>query len=407
LTPGRGSALYSNIVRRIPAVTPLLVGLLLALNAAGAHAQGYNRYEGQFGQPIDASVDDLTNTPTTYVGRAVRTHGTLEMTNFSRQVTPALRGTFGSYIFLTPVSEVQFEWEQEAKRWYGKEVEITGVFGEGSDQSTGQHVFHITFWAYLGPPDKELPKDVKAQVVSLEDLVGKPGKYDNRIIHVVGKFRGQNLYGDLPARSERNSRDWVIKDELYAVWVSGQKPKGDGWALDPKLKRDTGKWLDVVGRPTTIGTVTYLQAMLVSLGAPPKPTSDAAPPPPPPERPKLPPVVVFSLPLDGDREVPATGRFAVQFSKDMNEESFKGRVLLRYAGRPQPGDRGFDAARITYDGGRRALIVDPADVLRSGRVLELILLPGIVDIDGLSLEARPGRMAGQFAEVLRYQVSLN
>ena len=62
---------------------------------------------------------------------------------------------------------------------------------------------------------------------------------------------------------------------------------------------------------------------------------------------------------------------------------------------------------MTYDGGRRALIVDPGDVLRPGRVVELILLPGIVDIDGLALETRPGRMAGQFAEVLRYQVGLN
>jgi hypothetical protein len=189
------------------------------------------------------------------------------------------------------------------------------------------------------------------------------------------------------------------------VWVSGRKSKGEGWALDPKLKRDTGKWLDVVGRPNTIGGVTYIDAMLVSLGTPPKPTAEAAPAPPPPERPKVPPVVVFSLPLDGDREVPPTGRFAVQFSKDMNEESFKGRVILRYAGRPQPGDRGFDAAKVTYDGGHRALFVDPGDVLRSGRVVELLLLPGIVDIDGLPLESRPGRMVGQAAEVLRYQVA--
>ncbi len=177
----------------------------------------------------------------------------------------------------------------------------------------------------------------------------------------------------------------MIKDDLYAVWVSGRKPKGDGWALDAKLKRDTGKWLDVVGRPTTIGGVTYLQALQVSLGSAPKPTADAAPPPPPPEKPKLPPVVVFSLPLDGDREVPPTGRFAVQFSKDMNEESFKDHVLLRYAGRVQPGDRDFSGAKV----------------------LELLLLPGIVDVDGLPLETRPGKMVGQAAEVLRYQVSLN
>ena len=386
----------------------VLVLALLAVGAAPARAQnGYNRYEAQYGEPVDASIDDLTETPSAYLGRAVRTHGVLEISNISREVRPSLRGTFGHYILLYPVTEVQFEWEQEAKRWYGKEVEITGVFGQGADQTTMQVYYNIVFWAYLGPPDKELPKDVKSQLVSLEELLSRPGKYDNKIVHVVGKFRGQNLYGDLPARSQRNSADWVIKDDLYAVWVSGRKTKGDGWALDPKLKRDTGKWLDVVGRPTTISGVTYLQALQVSLGSPPKPTADAAPPPPPPERPKVPPVVVFSLPLDGDREVPPTGRFAVQFSKDMNEESFKDRVLLRYAGRPQPGDRDFSGAKVTYDGGRRALIIDPGDVLRSGRVLELILLPGIVDMDGLPLETRPGKMVGQAAEVLRYQVSLN
>jgi hypothetical protein len=300
---------------------------------------------------------------------------------------------------------VQFEWEQEARRWYGKEVEITGVFNQGADQTTGRTHYGIVFWAYLGPPERELSKDVKSQLVSLEEVVTKPGKYDGKVLQVVGKFRGQNLYGDLPARSQRSSGDWVIKDDLYAVWVNGRKPKGDGWALDPKLKRDTGKWLDVVGRPTTIGGVTYIQAMQVSLGSAPRANVDVAPPPPPPERPKVPPVVVFSLPLDGERDVPSSGSFAVQFNKDMNEESFRGRVLLRYAGRPQPGDRDFDAAKVTYDGGRRTLIVDPGDVLRSGRVLELVLLPGIVDVDGLPLETRPGKMVGQAAEVLRYQVA--
>jgi hypothetical protein len=115
-------------------------------------------------------------------------------------------------------------------------------------------------------------------------------------------------------------------------------------------------------------------------------------------------VVVFSLPLDGDREVPTDGRFQVQFSKDMNEQSFKGRVILRYAGRTMPGDRGFDGAKLSYDGGRRTLTVDPGDVLRPGRQIELIFLPGIVDMDGLALAPRPGNVVGNAAEVLRFQV---
>jgi hypothetical protein len=382
----------------------VLLVAILTLAGPGARAQyvspGFDRYTAQFGEPVDVTVDDLINTPSAYSGRSIRTKGMLEIATGTALtgnsgIQPAFRGSFGAYVLLTPVSDISFEWDQEAKRWYGKEVEVTGVFQSNQ----------IAFWAYIGPPDKVLPKDLKTTLISLEELVSRPGKYDGKAVHVVGKFRGRNLYGDLPAKSERNSSDWVIKDDLYAVWVTGRKPKGDGWALDANLKRDTGKWMDVVGRPTTVANVTYLTALQVVLGAPPKPNADAAPPPPPPERPKVPPVVVFSMPLDGDREVPPTGRFAVQFSKDMNEESFKGRVLLRYAGRPQPGDRDFDAAKLTYDLGRRALIIDPGDVMRSGRVVELVLLPGIVDLDGMALEPRPGKQVGQAAEVLRYQVA--
>jgi hypothetical protein len=58
---------------------------------------------------------------------------------------------------------------------------------------------------------------------------------------------------------------------------------------------------------------------------------------PPPEKPKKPPVVVFALPLDGDVEVAPDSRFVVQFSKDMDESTFDGHVLLRYTGPVLPG----------------------------------------------------------------------
>jgi hypothetical protein len=115
-------------------------------------------------------------------------------------------------------------------------------------------------------------------------------------------------------------------------------------------------------------------------------------------------VVAFSLPLDGEREVPPDSVFLVQFSRDMDEPSLKDRVLFRYAGRPQPGDNALDAVKISYDGGLRTLRVDPGDLLRPGRVVELVLLPGIVDIDATPLETRPGIRAGSSADVLRFQV---
>jgi hypothetical protein len=200
----------------------------------------------------------------------------------------------------------------------------------------------------------------------------------------------------------------VIKDDVFAVWVTGKKPKGSGWSLDASLKRDTGKWLQVMGRVRARKGVVTLEAMDVVLSKAPQPIvaaeAKAEPTPPPRPKPKRPPVVAFSLPLDGEREVAPDSVFQVQFSRDMDEASFKDRVLFRYAGRTQPGDNALDAVKISYDGGLRTLRVDPGDLLRAGRIVELVLLPGIVDIDGSPLETRPGVRAGASVDVLRFQV---
>jgi hypothetical protein len=91
----------------------------------------------------------------------------------------------------------------------------------------------------------------------------------------------------------------------------------------------------------------------------------------------------------------------------MDQSTFAGRVVLRYSGPVLPGDRPFDGARLIYDEGRRALTVDPGDVLRPGRQIELILRPGIVDIEGLPLASRKGPVAGNdVVDVLHYLVGI-
>ena len=159
------------------------------------------------------------------------------------------------------------------------------------------------------------------------------------MVRVVGKFRGRNLYGDLPSRSQRDSDDWVIKDDLYAVWVSGKKPKGSGWAAR-RRPQARHRQVDRGGRPPeTVNGVTYLRAIEVKLTTP--PSADRSRPSRHRRRPSGPrcaPVVVFALPLDGDAEVARDSRFVVQFSKDMDEATFAGHVLLRYAG-PRPARR--------------------------------------------------------------------
>jgi len=336
----------------------------------------------------------------------VRTKGRLELLMASTQRQYTLRGTFGETVLVLPVPDVGGEFEQEAGlHWMGKEIEVTGLFQQSTvAANNGGPRFLITFWSYTGPPE-EVKGPIAAKSLTLEELVTRPGKHDGQTVRVVGKFRGRNLYGDLPGRSELRSSDWVVKDDLFAVWITNKKPKGPGWDLDASLKRDTGKWLEIIGQPQTRAGVVYIRAVQVNLTTPPTPTAEAQPPSPPPPKPKLPPVVVFALPLDGESDVPQDSHFIVQFSKDMNEESFRGRVVMRYSGPVRPGDRPFVGLHMSYDGGHRALLIDPGDTLRPGRRVEILLLPGIADIDGMALIPRPGKQPSDFVDVFSWQVA--
>jgi hypothetical protein len=243
-------------------------------------------------------------------------------------------------------------------------------------------------------------------LVSLDALVTTAGKRDGQTVRVLGRFRGHNLFRDLPAGSRRGRRDWVIKDELHAVWVLDKPAKGKGWSLDGSEKSEAPRWVEVVGRPETVRGVTYLHAQKVNLAtapalqsAAPAPTPEGRPPPAP-----VPPRLIFAMPLDGDEGVVPETRFVLQFSKDMQAASFAGRVQLRYAGPAQPGERDFEAVALDYDAGRRALTVNPGDLLGAGRELELRLLRGIVDIDGLGLLARGGAEGEETTDVLRFRV---
>lgn len=395
---------------RVAFVLCAAAAAVLALLAPAAAQGQYTReseYDRLYGQPVDVSITDLVNNPEAYRSRAVRTRGRLEVGSGGLRNNLTLRDSFGAGAAIAPLDEIRGHWDQEALAMMGQEVEITGVVqaptSEDVARDPGMARILIRFWSYQGPPEKQSPDMLKkASEVALESLVTRPGGRDGQLVRVIGKFRGHNLYGDLPSRSQRQRGDWVIKDEAFAVWVTGKKPKGKGFDLDASLKRDTGKWLEVIGKPATRGGVTYIQAVQVSLSAPPTPTAQALPPPPPPERPKVPPVIVFAMPLDGEGGLPADSRFIVQFNKDMDETSFKDHVLLRYAGPMRPGDQPLNNVKVTYDRGFRALTVDPGMALAAGRQLELVLLPGIVDTEGLPLTSRASPVADGIADILRF-----
>ena len=393
---------------------PALLALVLAFPGPavaqyGVGQYGVNEYEMQYGEPIDVTIESLAMMPESYYERAVRVSGKLDMlANAGRSSGSPLAwalGDFGSRVVIAPVRAVAARFEDDARRWVGREIEITGVVQQGTNPETQQQGAMIYFWKYYGPQERKPEDRPAAPQATLEDLLTRLGQWDGETVRVVGQFRGANLYGDLPSASRRRSSDWVLKNDVFAVWVTGQKPRGSGWRLDPQLRRDTGKWLAVEGRVRTVNGIVYVDAQKVTLAKAPSPTAKAKDVPPTPPPPLNPPVIVVYLPREGARNVPPDTVFQVQFSNDMEETSFEGRVGLRYAGRPRPGDRVLDAITISYDIGRRALKVDPGDLLRAGRMVELILLPGIVDLDDQPLEARPGHDPGGAADVLRFQIA--
>ena len=232
-----------------------------------------------------------------------------------------------------------------------------------------------------------------AAAIDIAELIDDPDPWLSRRVEVIGKFRGNNLFGDLSIKDKRTPRDFVIKTAEDAIWVTGMRPAGNGFRFDPKRRRDTGKWLRVYGRPWTADGMIYLRAERIELTDPPDDASlepvdiriaekEAR------EAEVSLPRVVFSLPLDGEREISLDSEFRVQFSNRMAADSFHAAVDLLYADDPTY-DNPFPDLELTYDDGSRTLLVVPHASLDPGREVHLILYREIEDEHGQHLEPHP------------------
>jgi hypothetical protein len=95
-------------------------------------------------------------------------------------------------------------------------------------------------------------------------------------VRAVGQFRGANLCRDLPESTRRNADDWVLLTLHGPVWITGRRPEGGGFRLDPGYRGDTTRWLDVTGRLDVVGDVRYVRAQKLTLATKP-PDADLAP----------------------------------------------------------------------------------------------------------------------------------
>jgi hypothetical protein len=234
------------------------------------------------------------------------------------------------------------------------------------------------------------PEDIDiapGDLIDLRDLVKNPEPYLNRRVSVIGKFRGNDLYDDLSIQSKKTPRDFVIKVADAAIWVTGRRPRGKGFKLNPKMRRDTGKWLKVIGVPWMADEMVYVKAEKIELTDKP---DDPELEPVKIDRAALeaekepPPEVAFTIPLDGESGIPLDSDFRVQFSNDMNPASFDRNVDLLYADDDGLGNP-FPEMQIRYEDANRTLVVLPGKTLEPGKEVQLILYNGIVDENGKPL----------------------
>ena len=393
----------------------IAIGLALVFGATAAW--GITQYQGV--DPTRVSVDELASAGMLYDERLIITQGELRHGDVEDQGNNIfeLRGEDALRTIRVATQPNSFE---NLNFMSGQEVEVTGIFFNLSsvfdpryhpilryfpgvvrdDNFNKENFIAVTHVEVIVDLESDIVPDTTGEKSGIEDpdilvsdvlqvdlreLVKEPEKYTDREIAVLGKFRGNNLYGDLSIRDKRTPRDFVIKTANAAIWVTGRRPRGKGFKLDAKKRRDTGKWLMVIGttwkyEPT--GTY-YLRAAKVEIAE--KPDDKDLTPAKVVHEKKLklgpPPEVTFSLPLAGERDIPLDSVFHVQFSNDMKRESFNRNVDLLYFDDDGIGNP-FPELEVSYDDNNRTLTVLPNKRLEPGKDIRLILYDAIEDEDG-------------------------
>jgi hypothetical protein len=336
------------------------------------------------GPTVMASLAELMDSPGDYDGLTVRTTGKLDVISKDSGQYVLFANEFS--VLIRPEAAVALRIKAEADDLKGQDLEVVGSFRRliaPRRQRNRAPEFMITFWSYESTEQIQRKRDVaNAQAMTLEALT-TADPLPTGPVSVIGKFRGSNMFGDLPVQSRVAKSDWVIKDDLYALWVTDRTPEGDGWKLDPSRERDTIHWLEIVGKVREMNGVVYLRADRVRLSAPPSGTSGVRSTPASGTKAFI-PDVQFTLPSEGIEEAAPDAIIAIQFTKKMDPRTFANRVQLRYAD-PSSSTGSFKDLRITYIEARRVMQIDPGVALLPGHTLECILLPGIKDADGNEL----------------------
>ena len=226
--------------------------------------------------------------------------------------------------------------------------------------------------------------DATIRTVSLE-----PTRYRDQTVTVTGRFRGRNLFGDLPEAPGTSPTDFVLQSAEAAVWIVGKEPRGDGFDLDVRARVDTRRWLQVTGIVRGSDRLVEIEAEEIeeverpALAAPAATSAeDVTQAGPSPE-------VIFSAPTQDDTGVATDVLVRFQFSRDMDADSFDGSVEAEYFGTAQTAASRADGAGleldVEYRPRNRVINIRFAEPLLPYRTLEVRLRNGILATDGATL----------------------
>ena len=230
---------------------------------------------------------------------------------------------------------------------------------------------------------------------SIRAIVLHPSRFLDQKVAITGQFSGRNLLGEMPDAPGKSRYDFVLRSSDAAIWVTNMRPRlkdgnGKEFELGLDARIDTGRWL------TLRGTVQQARGLLLldaeagslALGKPPTETTTDEEPirvlaGPPPE-------VIFSAPTQDETDVPQTTTVRIQFSRDLDQATLKGRIKPHYlesqsTERGEPVTPAADFA-FQYAPASRVLELKFTKPLERFRTLKIDLLEGILGTDGQPLK---------------------
>jgi hypothetical protein len=218
---------------------------------------------------------------------------------------------------------------------------------------------------------------------TLRAIALAPDNYVDREVKVIGRFKGRNLYGDLPFALAKSKWDFVMQSAEGALWVTGIRPKGKDFDLDPAKRVDTGRWVEVTGVVHRQGVTPYIEGSAIALAKPPEDAAIAVELPSRPAQP--PPTVIFSAPIQEDQAVDRSAPVRIQFSRDIDPRSLRDRVVVSYVA-PPGGAPAVPQFTATYNDAAHAIEIKFAQPLERFQQVKVELIEGITALDGQPLK---------------------